>query len=468
MARRSSLLVEVGLNLALLTTLVSLLDAAVLVLATRYTLENATTEVAESAARVLAAELAGASESDYRRVLDEYRRAGLRDVTVFSPSGQILAGERVPAGPGAQAAFASREVVSDRVQEDGENRIRVAAPVGVGRPEAVVQLRMGMTRSAAPDWSTIVGHAAFSGAIVVLFGLLLFRRSLLQPIARMREATRRIADGDFGVTVPDDAPSELADMAAALNTMSGALRQYRERTEEQVERLEAANRQLQAAQEALLRSARLASVGRLAAGLAHELGNPLAAVRGYLELLQGGGMPEPLSADLTGRARVEVERMHALIRNLLDFARNDQREVGDVRLAELLDEAARTVRHQAAFRDIDLRVEVEGEPVVRGEAAKLHQVLVNLLLNAADAGAKRIVLRAADTEVVCTDDGEGIAPESRDRLFEPFFTTRAPGKGTGLGLAICHRVMEQHGGRIEADGAPGEGATFRLKFPSPG
>jgi signal transduction histidine kinase len=346
--------------------------------------------------------------------------------------------------------------------------VQVLAPVGSGRPVAALAVRLSAASASSPAWTVMGAHAVFSAGIIVLFGFVLFRRSLLLPIARMRDGTRRIASGEFGVSVSEDAPGEIADLASSLNAMSTALAEFRVRTADQLARLELANAELRRTQDALVRSEKLASVGRLAAGLAHELGNPLTAVRGYLEILALD--PPPGGEEVLRRCGVEAERMHQLLRNLLDFARNGEAEIGDVDVGELLAEAADTVRHQAAFRPVRVEVDAGQGLVVRGEVTKLHQVLVNLLLNAADAGARSIQLLArrdgADVVLACADDGSGIAPEHLPRLFEPFFTTRPPGKGTGLGLAIAHRVVEQHGGRIEARSEPGAGATFTLRLPA--
>jgi signal transduction histidine kinase len=308
----------------------------------------------------------------------------------------------------------------------------------------------------------------FSAVVIVVFGLLLFRRNLLVPLRRISVATEAIAGGQFDTPVPGDAPAELASLADSLTTMGTALSAYRTRTADQIAALGRTNAELALAQDALVRTEKLAGVGRLAAGLAHEFGNPLAAVRGYLELLAANpGSPD--AADIASRAHVETERMHRLLRNLLDYARADEAEPGNVNLVELLDEAARTVRHQVTFRNRDVTVKITEVPAVRGEAPKLHQVLVNLLLNAADAGAGRIQLSAVgegrQVVVQVADDGEGIPTANLPKLFEPFFTTRPPGHGTGLGLAIAHRIVEQHGGTIEVKSSPGVGTVFTIRLP---
>jgi signal transduction histidine kinase len=161
--------------------------------------------------------------------------------------------------------------------------------------------------------------------------------------------------------------------------------------------------------------------------------------------------------------------MHAILRNLLDFARMERREVERVDLVKIAEAALGTVRHQPDFRETVLTLHIEGEPSVLGEASKLHQAVVNLLLNAGSAGAKSVrvavAVRPTGVEIEVRDDGQGIAPENLGRILEPFFTTRPPGAGTGLGLAIVHRVAEEHGARIHVDSALGAGSVFRLCWP---
>ncbi|MDP2308859.1 MAG: ATP-binding protein [Pseudomonadota bacterium] len=469
--RRPGLWAAIGLNLALLTVAVSVLDAGVFFLVTRRVLNDAAADLAVGTADILADELAAAGPDGWKRMIDARRRAGTRELTLFGPSGDVIAGEVAEPGPDVRAAFYSREVSAG--QEDGQ--VVVVAPVGgPGRPEAVLRVRLPLSVTAAPAWAVIGAHAVLSAVLIVVFGLVLFRGSLLKPIEQMRDGTRRIAAGELGLQVSEDAPAELAELAGALNAMSTALAGYQGRTAEQLARLEAANVELRRTQEALLRSEKLASVGRLAAGLAHELGNPLTAVRGYVEILSLGQDFASSTAgadEVVERCQVEVERMHLILRSLLDFARQDEAQVAEVDVRDLLEEAVRTVRHQGPFRGIRVDMVVEGLPRLNGEADKLHQVLVNLLLNAADAGARTIRLEATEAggevRIACVDDGEGIPAENIGRLFEPFFTTRAPGHGTGLGLAVSHRILEQHGGRLDVSSVPGAGAVFSLRIPVP-
>lgn len=464
--RRPSLVVEIGVSLALLTVLVSILDAGVFFLASRSVMEGSVVELARRTATVVSAELYAADEEDWKRVVDAHRRGGLEELAAWTPEGKLVAGESPLAegNPSVMQTIATREV---SLQNEA-GHVRVLAPVGEGRPKGVVELRFPLAAAAKPAWVAVGAHAVFSAVVIVVFGLLLFRRNLLVPLRRISVATEAIAGGQFDTPVPGDAPAELASLADSLTTMGTALSAYRTRTADQIAALGRTNAELALAQDALVRTEKLAGVGRLAAGLAHEFGNPLAAVRGYLELLAANpGSPD--AADIASRAHVETERMHRLLRNLLDYARADEAEPGNVNLVELLDEAARTVRHQVTFRNRDVTVKITEVPAVRGEAPKLHQVLVNLLLNAADAGAGRIQLSAVgegrQVVVQVADDGEGIPTANLPKLFEPFFTTRPPGHGTGLGLAIAHRIVEQHGGTIEVKSSPGVGTVFTIRLP---
>ncbi len=449
--------------------LVAVLDGGVLYLVTRSVLRDATTSVAEGAAAVVARELSTTPRGDWSRVLESHRRGRLGALTVYSPSGERLAGDSALAGAAVTSVFVSREITTESTLLG----MRVLAPVGgPGRPIAVVAVRIDEGSVSGPVWTVIGLHAVFSATAVVLFGFVLFRRTVLGPVAELQRGTDAIAAGAFETRFGDEKVGSFAEefqaLAQTLNRLAEALGGYRKRTDEQLQQLTQANVELQRAQDALLRSEKLASVGRLAAGLAHELGNPLAAVRAYLELLVGG-VDEALGQELVGRSRSEVERMHAILRNLLDFARTERRELELVSVRSVLEEAIATVRHQPTFREVQLPLDVRGEPIVYGELAKLHQLFVNLLLNAGAAGAKIVSVRAAalasGTEVDVVDDGHGISPEHLGRILEPFFTTRPPGEGTGLGLAIVHRVAEEHGARIQVESTPGDGTRFRLTFP---
>ena len=214
-------------------------------------------------------------------------------------------------------------------------------------------------------------------------------------------------------------------------------------------------------------------VGRMAAGLAHEVGNPLSAVLGYVDLLEAG-VDDPVSAeDMLKRSRLELNRIHRIIQSLLGYARAGSGELEVVNIDEIIADALETVRHQPVFHAVDLVSDVEPTtPDVWIESDKLHQVLVNLLLNSATAtpsGAVRLIAQPSPeggAEIRCEDNGPGFDPVALERAFEPFFTTKDVGEGTGLGLATCQQVIEGAGGSIEMYNLVEKGACVRIRLPS--
>jgi two-component system, NtrC family, sensor kinase len=223
----------------------------------------------------------------------------------------------------------------------------------------------------------------------------------------------------------------------------------------------------------LVRSEKLASVGRLAAGLAHEIGNPLAAILGLVELLRGGGLGAGEQAEFLARIHAETERIHRILRDLLDFARRRPSEPGPQKradLAQVVSDAVRLVRAQADARGVRIDAQLAEAAYVLGSADELAQVVMNLLLNALDAvaGAGAITLRVVAGEAVTLsveDTGPGIAEQVRSTLFEPFVTTKPEGKGTGLGLAVCQGIVGRLGGSIEGQNSAEGGACFRVTLP---
>jgi C4-dicarboxylate-specific signal transduction histidine kinase len=256
-----------------------------------------------------------------------------------------------------------------------------------------------------------------------------------------------------------------------------ALARERARLAEKVSDLEQANAELVRARESLFRAEQLATLGRLASGVAHEIGNPLGAITGYVELARARlrAAPNPAVDDLVVRIGSEAERIDSIVRELLDFARPAPLALHAVDLGAALDAAVRLAEVQGRFKGIEVEVERPSALRVRADERRLSQVLLNLLLNAADAmgGRGRVTLAARPlvrdrrevVEVVVRDTGPGIAPEHLPLLFEPFFTTKPPGQGTGLGLAVCHGIVASFGGSISAANAPGGGAVFTLELP---
>jgi two-component system sensor histidine kinase PilS (NtrC family) len=211
-------------------------------------------------------------------------------------------------------------------------------------------------------------------------------------------------------------------------------------------------------------------VGGLAAGLAHEIRNPLAAMTGSIELI--GGAPGLVESErqLLQVVRSEGQRLEALVRDFLSFAKPASPEFGIVDGHALVVETAELFRAEAERRGVTLSVDAERDVALRADGPQIKQVLWNLLGNAADAtprgGHIAIALRRAGEQALLTvsDSGAGIAREDLARIFDPFFTTKE--RGTGLGLAIVHRVVEAHGGRISVQSERGSGSTFSVSLPA--
>ncbi len=312
------------------------------------------------------------------------------------------------------------------------------------------------------------------GTVLVVFGAYLLGRNVVHPVRRLLQTTRRVAAGDLTLEVPVSGPGEIAELAGAFNGMLQALRQSRRETEEHIASLQQVNAELLSARQQLLRSERLASVGHLAAGMAHEIGNPLGAIIGYLELLKAE-LPDRGQADLAERSLAEAARIDRLVRDLLDFAAPDKEEQGRADPARVLAEARTLLQRQGKFEGLDLVYDCpERLPAVRVTDRRLLQVLINLVLNACDALAGRGTLGlsggvAGDAVwLAVSDSGPGIPDEVQRQMFDPFYSTKPEGKGRGLGLAVCHRIVEEAGGRIEVRSGAGAGTTFTVRLPTVG
>ena len=305
-----------------------------------------------------------------------------------------------------------------------------------------LEARVGRLERAALGWLLFFLVAAPALAAVVGVALL---HSVVRPLARLHEGAVRLAAGDMETRIHLDSPDEFGALARQFNAMTQALREHQER---------------------LVQSEKLAGIGRLAAGVAHELNNPLAVILGYLKL-----MKKKAHAQLAEDLRVleeEALRSQEIVEGLLDLSRPLAIEPRPVDLRAVCDEAV--TRLGEANQLGGASVAVEGAANVRGHPAKLRQVVLNLVKNAAEAagpeGRVSVRLGASErgAELHVVDDGPGLTPRARERLFEPFFTTKS--QGTGLGLAVCQGIVRAHGGDIEVETSPPPGAHFIVRLPA--
>ncbi|TYO99486.1 signal transduction histidine kinase [Geothermobacter ehrlichii] len=242
-----------------------------------------------------------------------------------------------------------------------------------------------------------------------------------------------------------------------------------ERLEESYERLRQQADQLLAAEEQLRRADRLSALGELSAGLAHEVRNPLGSIRGTAEILRDAIPADSPHREFADILVHEVDRLNRVVQDFLDFARPGRGGEDAVDLNRVVDEVLTLSGRMLEKEGIDLCFQAGDIPPCSGRAEQLKQALLNLVINAMQAmpqgGSLRIVTAAADggTVITLSDTGIGIAPEKLEKIFDPFYTSRA--EGTGLGLAITARIIRGHRGRIEVDSEPGRGTTFRIYLP---
>ena len=320
-------------------------------------------------------------------------------------------------------------------------------------------------------------YLLLTGVLILIIAYVALTRLIVRPVEDLTRASERLASGPLTTEAPVGGAAEVARLAVSFNRMARDLRADRAALESRLAELERATRELRATQDQLIRSEKLASVGRLSAGVAHEIGNPLAAILGFVELLQAGDLPPSDEREFLRRVKSEVERIHRIIRELLDYSRAEpaQQAPESADLTRAVEEAVKLVAPQKDLRGVTIeRRFAESTSRVRGAEGELIQLVLNLLLNAADAvnGDGSILIEIgepseAPNEVLLTisDTGSGIPEELRDKLFDPFVTSKPPGKGTGLGLAVSQAIVLRLGGSIRADNRPPGGACFEVRLP---
>jgi len=308
-------------------------------------------------------------------------------------------------------------------------------------------------------------------------------RVVRQPVRRLIRGAERVASGDLDARIPVDGHNELDQLAGAFNEMTKQLRQaHHESTtwSAQVEsRLQEKAAELTRTQRQVAHMDKIASLGRLAATVAHELNNPLGGILNYAKLtartLREGGTPDPVREEADSYLfliQKEAGRCGVIVRNLLTFARHNGSEMRPHALGQIVDRALMLVRHHFEISAIRLETpKAEGDDRIVCDADQIQQALVALFVNAVEAmpqgGTLRVQISgaAADVTIAITDTGMGIAPEALEHILEPFFSTKDREEGVGLGLAVVHGIVQRHGGRIEVASELHRGTTFTLVLP---
>ena len=318
----------------------------------------------------------------------------------------------------------------------------------VRRERAEVDKVLGLAES---------GSLVLLGFMLFLFTLITFAfaRALVAPIARFKGYTSRIAGGDFSFIRPARRyRDEFSDLAVAVNQMLAELR---------------------AQQNRIVKGAKLAAVGTLTSGIAHELNNPLNNISITTEALMEG--LSTLNDEEKWRhlqdIYFETERASEIVKSLLDFTRKEKQELVALDIAEILNSTIRLAHNELTINDVTLVSEIPpGLPRVMGVANQMRQVFLNLLINAVQAmpggGRVTVAVNMHEDEKLCVDihdEGVGIPPDVLPRIFDPFFTTKEPGKGTGLGLSVSLGIIRKFGGDIHVESEPGKGTTVHVCLP---
>ncbi|HET6437778.1 MAG TPA: ATP-binding protein [Anaeromyxobacter sp.] len=328
-----------------------------------------------------------------------------------------------------------------------------------------------------------LGAAAVAAVLLGLLIAWVARRQLIRPVVALVHATRRVASDQLETEIPITWSGELGALATSFNEMTRSLRQARAELqdlmvglEQQVQDRTAA---LRTAQDQLVRSEKLSSLGRLSASIAHEINNPLAGILTFAKLmirtLEQGLPDEPTRRSLVKHLSLvqrETERCTAIVRNLLEFARERPLAVKDVDINAVVEEALQLLQNPIQLNDLRLTKALAPLPPVRADFGQLRQACVNVIMNACEAlprGGRlsvesRVVTGGGAVELFFQDDGPGIPPERLPRIFDPFFTTKE--KGTGLGLSVVYGIVERHGGTIDIRSAPGQGTSVTIRIPA--
>ncbi len=303
-----------------------------------------------------------------------------------------------------------------------------------------------------------------TGAVLATLLSSAVTRRVSFSVRRLVTAARDVAGGNLHATVDIRTNDELADLADTFNAMAAALRERDERLKD-------------FARKKIMESERLAVVGQLSAGVAHELNNPLQGIVTYAHLLLERIPAGDPSRDAVQKIAAQADRCREIIRSLLDFSRPRKPQVRPADINAVLRECLALLQGQAMFHNIEIVTDLAVDlPVATVDPAQVQQVLMNLIINAAEAmegaGRLRLATRFVPTErtveaSIC-DTGHGIQPGDLDRIFDPFFTTKGIGRGTGLGLSISYGIVKEHRGTITVDSQVGRGSTFTVRFPAAG
>jgi len=354
--------------------------------------------------------------------------------------------------------------------------------------------------------------------VLIVFGSFLLSRVLVRPLKDLVRLTQKISEGDLSQTIEVPSKNEIGQLITSFNRMIERLKENQGKIKMHLESLELANVKLKQAQEELIRTEKLASIGRFAAGVAHEVGNPLGSILGYTGILAREEITREETQDYLKRIEKEIERINRIVKELLNFARPSRLEIQEVEINRVIEDTLSLLSYQKSFKNIETRLDLQPDlPMIKANESQFSQVFINIVLNAIDAMPDGGVL-SIETEnyvigndgrddlgppysprrkddpleidyshlrspnpfsvlftkfnrgdrlikVKISDTGMGIKKEDLEKIFDPFFTTKDPDKGTGLGLSISLGIIESWGGELKVKSEEGKGSTVEIYFP---
>jgi two-component system, NtrC family, sensor kinase len=391
------------------------------------------------------------------------QRGGPFDSVLLDADGQTVVG--VSGGALDWARVASENF--DRIgtsgvfdySEDGHDYIAGASTTSIGDVTVVTRISASAAYLTARQ---LLDDLVFVGLVIVLIAALLgvfVSRRITRPLERLSSAVGKVAKGDFDVNVDITSSDEIGELSNSFNDMAGELKE-RESS-------------LKNAQHALVQSEKMAAVGTLSAGLAHEVKNPLSAVLGYAQLSKRKlDQPEALIKHLD-IIETETKRCNEIISNLMQFSRQEKGEHTQISVNDVVQKSMAIVDHQLSLKNVRIESELADDiPLIYGNANQLQQVLMNLMINAQQAigdggGGVELATQLKSQSVLITvsDTGPGMNDDVAKKIFEPFFTTKPAGKGTGLGLSVTYGIIKDHGGEISVQRASSGGAKFVIELP---
>jgi len=317
---------------------------------------------------------------------------------------------------------------------------------------------------------------------LTLIGFYRLSSVAVKPVHKLLKRTEDYQESDLNALFMGREGDEFHQLSKAFTNMIERISEDKKELEITVSSLEKANRNLKQAQQDIIRAEKLASVGRLAAGVAHEIGNPIAIVIGYLELLRQNDIAEEDKKDFIARTQSEINRINSIIRQLLDISRPTKGEPKVVSVHDIIVDVSDVFKFQSIMSKIHSEICLDAEnDQVMAEPDQLRQIFLNLMMNAADAIAEKHKEGGGeiriDTQVVLgentpprlkitySDNGVGVPQDHLENIFDPFYSTKEPGKGTGLGLSVCFMIIESMGGNIRAFSQEDKGTQMVIHLP---